>query len=97
MAVDKFANLWRMAEEKKQQWASLALVGVLGSGSGMGGTVLYLNNIEPSRPNAAIVTELRELRRELEYHLHNHPDQLNQFDRRLTRLEARLEILLEQE
>ncbi|NNF66363.1 MAG: hypothetical protein HKM98_02525 [Gammaproteobacteria bacterium] len=88
-----------MIERVKQQWPALAVAAMLGSGSGMGGTVLYLNNIAPAdlqriaRPDPATGTQLRALQREMEYHFKNHPDIVNRFDRRLTRLEAQIEIM----
>jgi len=33
----------------------------------------------------------------LDYHLENHPDQSNNFDRRLTRLETLMEIVIQQQ
>lgn len=80
-----------MTGPQKQQWAGMAVAAVLGSSSGVGGSVIYMENIGP----AEHVTELREMRRTLEYHLRNHPDVINQFDRRLTRLETKLDILLQ--
>ena len=79
-----------MPEQPAKVWRTLLLTTVLGSGSGMGGTVLYLDKIAPEQPNSSNV---RELAREMQYHLRNHPDTVNQFDRRLTRLEAQIEIL----
>ena len=70
----------------------MAVAAVLGSGSGVGGSVIYMENIGPPEQ----VTEMREMRRTLEYHLRNHPDVINQFDRRLTRLETKLDILVNQ-
>lgn len=87
--------------QRIQTWQGIILATLLGSGSGMGGTVLYLNKIAPdellriARPDPATGTELRAIQRELQYHLHNHPDVINRFDRRISRLEAQVELLRE--
>ena len=79
----------------------MVIAAVLGSGSGMGGTVFYLNNISAddlqriARPDPATGTQLKALQREIKYHLQNHPDVVNRFDRRLSRLEAQTEILMQ--
>jgi hypothetical protein len=58
--------------QQKQNWQAMTLAAVLGSGSGMGGTVLYLNNISAgelqriARPDPATGTELRSLERRLD-------------------------------
>ena len=78
-----------MEERPAKVWKTLLLTTALGSGSGMGGTVLYLDKIAPPVNNS----DIRELAREVQYHLRNHPDDVNQFDRRLTRLETQIEIL----
>lgn len=85
--------------EQKQQMLGLTLAVALGSGSGITGTAIYLQRIAPedlqriARPDPATGTELRALRREMEYHMKNHPDIINQFDRRLTRLETKIELM----
>ena len=79
----------------------MVIAAVLGSGSGMGGTVFYLNNIAASdlqriaRPDPATGTELRALSRDMQYHFKNHPDVVNRFDRRISRLEAQTEMLMQ--
>jgi len=89
--------------ERRKYWGSLAVMAVLGSGSGAGTSAFYLNNIsatelqEIARPDPATGTELRAMQRDIEYHMRNHPDVINQFDRRLTRLETRLETFMERQ
>jgi len=66
----------------------------------MGGSLVYMNNIAPAelqriaRPDPATGTQFKALQREVEYHFRNHPDIVNRFDRRLTRIEAQLELLM---
>ena len=79
-----------MPEQPTKVWKTLQLTTALGSGSGMGGTVLYLDKIAPEQINSS---DVKQLARDMQYHLRNHPDTVNQFDRRLTRLEAQIEIL----
>jgi hypothetical protein len=58
--------------QQKQNWPAMTLAAVLGSGSGMGGTVLYLDNMSAdelqriARPDPATGTELRSLERRLD-------------------------------
>ncbi len=86
--------------QQQKQWLGLLLAVVLGSGSGVGGSVYWLHNMSPlelqelARPDPATGTELRALAREINYHLRNHPDIVNRFDRRLTRVETQLEVLM---
>ena len=83
-------------------WSALAgtlLAGVLGSGSGV---FVYMKNFTPdqlqqiARPDPATGTQLRRLEAQLRHHFDNHPDIVNSFDRRLTRIETKLELLLEE-
>ena len=88
-------------DEKPKPAAGLILAALLGSGSGLGGTMFYLKSIsaqdleEIARPDPATGTQLKGLQREIDYHLANHPDVMNQFERRISRMEAQFEILIE--
>ena len=74
------------------------IISFFGSG---GGVFFYMQNLgadqlqQIARPDPATGTELRAIKNELHYHLQNHPDIVNRFDRRLTRLETKVDILLE--
>lgn len=43
---------------------------------------------------AAIDARLRHVEQEIQGHLDNHPDQINRFDRRITALETRIDIMI---
>ncbi len=70
---------------------------LMGSGSGV---YVYMQNIGPAnlqamaRPDPATGTEMRAVDQKLSYHLENHPDVINHFDRRITRIETRQDIIL---
>lgn len=76
---------------------STVLAGTIGSG---GGVFIYMQNLgadqlqQMARPDPATGSELRQIRKNLQRHLDNHPDIVNQFDRRITRLEIRLETII---
>lgn len=67
---------------------------MMGSGSGV---YVYMKNIGPhqlqqvARPDPATGTEMRRLETAMRHHLENHPDIVNRFDRRITRIEVQLE------
>lgn len=78
-------------------WSILAasiVASLAGSGSGV---FIYMQNLgadqiqQIARPDPATGTELRNLAQDLDYHIHNHPDIVNNFDRRITRIEVMLE------
>jgi len=64
--------------------------------SGLGGNYLVMRNVAPETiaPDRYTGSQGEALERTLEYHLSNHPDIANQFDRRITRLEAQYAIIL---
>lgn len=71
--------------------------------SGAGGNYLWLRSTGPEvvRPDPFTGSEARQLRaeldtarRQLRYHLENHPDIQNRFDARLTALEAQYAIMI---
>ena len=81
---------------------SVLVVSVLASLTGSGsGVYVYMKNIGPdqlqtmARPDPATGTEMRILEKRVTYHLENHPDMVNFFDRRITRMETQLEIINE--
>ena len=87
LLVDNFYYSCLMTESHKH-WISLAVMAALGSGSGVGSTFLYMDKFSAG--------EMRAMQREVEYHMRNHPDIVNRFDRRLTRIEAQVELMMDE-
>lgn len=82
------------------------LVAVLGAALGSTGTVaVYLGTPigqEIARPDpftgtqaAALTRDVRRLESYLDKHLNEHPDQINQFDRRIAILEAQYPLIMQ--
>jgi hypothetical protein len=81
---------------------SLFLLSILGTFFGSGGGVfIYMQNLGAeqlqvmARPDPATGTELKFLNGRFQYHVQNHPDVIHRFDSRLTRLETKVDIILE--
>ncbi len=77
---------------------SSIIASLMGSGSGV---YVYMHQLGEreiqriARPDPATGTELNRLHQELRSHLLNHPDIINQFDRRITRIETLLEVIID--
>jgi hypothetical protein len=83
------------------KWSVLTasiIASMMGSG---GGGYAYMQSIGPqqlqtiARPDPATGTQLRSIEGRLKYHLENHPDMIHSFDRRITRLETKLDAKFE--
>jgi hypothetical protein len=67
--------------------------------SGIGGSYAWLNQVGPDivRPDPYTGAQARGLESRinaLEYHVRNHPDQTNQFDRRITVVETNQRVII---
>ena len=78
----------------------LSTILAAGTGSG-GGVYAYMKNIGPAqlqtmaRPDPATGSEVKRIQNDLQNHLGNHPDTVNKFDRRITRLETKIESVIQ--
>ena len=72
------------------------IASMMGSGSGV---YAYMQSIGPqqlqsiARPDPATGSDLRRLKEDVQRHKDQHPDAVNLFERRITRLEAQIEQL----
>jgi hypothetical protein len=71
--------------------------------SGAGGNYLWMRNVAPEvvapdrftgTQGSALISRMEHLETEIRGHQNNHPDKQNQFDRRITTLEAQYAVIL---
>lgn len=91
MATDSGPRAWVIL-------ASSIVASMAGSG---GGVAVYLHNVGEqqiqriARPDPATGSDLAQLRQELYRHLNSHPDAVQDFNARITRLETKLDFLID--